>query len=162
MLVQKLIGPWCQQCWLPYWLGEFLTNQIQNSSNTITGYDGPWGFQRVEASRFLDNRHIKVVSFPAIRTGRIYPQEIFLVLISVRSWVNPRTTVRPEGLRQWKMPVTPSGIEPATFRLVAQCLKQLCHHVTRQNSSTIPNTYNMTGHVYTQEILHILSWSLQP
>jgi hypothetical protein len=27
--------------------------------------------------------------------------------------------VRPEGLCQWKI-LTPSGIEPATFRLVAQ------------------------------------------
>jgi hypothetical protein len=27
--------------------------------------------------------------------------------------------VRPEGLCQWKLPVTPLGIEPATFRLVA-------------------------------------------
>jgi hypothetical protein len=30
-------------------------------------------FQEVEAPRFLDNRHIKVVRLSALRTGRLYP-----------------------------------------------------------------------------------------
>ena len=47
-------------------------------SNPITGLDRPRGFQEVEAPRFQDSRHMKVVRLSAL------PQEIFLVLISVR------------------------------------------------------------------------------
>jgi hypothetical protein len=37
-----------------------------------TGLGRPLGLQVVEAPRFLDNRHMKVVRLSALRTGRLY------------------------------------------------------------------------------------------
>jgi hypothetical protein len=53
------------------------------------------------------------------------PPGRFLVLISIRGWVDPRTIVRLEGLGQLINPMTSSGIEPATSRLLSYCLKYI-------------------------------------
>ena len=77
------------------------------------------GLQEAEAPRILRQS--------AHEGGR------FLILISVRCWVDPRAIVRPEGLSQWKISKTPSGIEPTIFRLAAQCLNQLRYRVVIEN-----------------------------
>ena len=90
--------------------------------------DMPGVAQRVPGRLdFHDIRHMKVVRLSASHTGRLYPQEIFLVLIFIRGWVDPRAMVRSEGSISLKNPVTPPGIDPGTVRLV---VKRLNHYAT--------------------------------
>ena len=86
----------------------------------------PWAGTECSGG-FKDNRHMKVVRLSALRTGRLYHQEISLVPISVIGCVDLMAIVWREGSRQWKIPVAPpSEIEPATFLVLEQCLNQLC------------------------------------
>jgi hypothetical protein len=75
-----------------------------------------------------------VVRLSTSPTGLIYLQEIHLVLISVRGWVNPRAIVQSEGFMSMKNSMTPADIKSRSLintpteyfiRLLQSCPKLL-------------------------------------
>jgi len=113
----------------------------------ITSLDRPLRSRTLRLPEFLDIWHTKVVGLSAHRTGHLYPKEMSLVLISVRSWVEPRALVM-EGLSQQKIPFAPLGIETMSFRPVAQTLNQVFQHIhthtlARARSRTRAATWNL-------------------
>ena len=77
---------------------------------------GNWGSQ---ISRQSVHEGGKVVS-PTHRPP-LPPRKYSWYSFLLEAESTPGAIVRLEGLCQWKIPMTSSGIKPATFRLVAQC-----------------------------------------
>jgi hypothetical protein len=81
----------------------------------VTDLGGPKGCVTSRLQYLIDNRFtgdgdvVSITRRPPFPTGR------FLVLISVRGWVNSRAIVRLEELGQLRNAMISSGIETATF-----------------------------------------------
>ena len=84
---------------------------------------GGWGSQISRQSAHEGGKVVSPTHRPPLPPGNI-PGTHFCYRLN-----RPQGHSAAEGLCQWKFPKTPSGIEPATFRLVAQCLNQLRHRI---------------------------------
>jgi len=101
-------------------LFDLNVSKIYGRAISVQAWTSPEFSGGVEIPRFPHSCHMRRLPLP--------PQQIFLVLISVRGWVDPWIVMRPGGLSRWQI-WTPLGIEPATFWLVTQSLNQVYHCV---------------------------------
>jgi hypothetical protein len=98
-----------------HWFEAHKSNRIlsllynAHQSNGYTGQTGSYGSRRLRHPDFQSAHEGGKVVSPTYQL-LFTPQKVFLVLISATDWVEPRVIVQPEGLSQWKIPVTPSGI----------------------------------------------------
>ena len=116
------------QCWTePYKSRPDTLHCMIDKGNEIPvqAWTGPEGSRNWGSRISRHSAHVGLTHRPPLTPT----QEVTLVLISFRGWVDPRTIVWLEGLTQWKISMTPSGMEPMTYRPVMQCIKQLHHCV---------------------------------
>ena len=110
------------------------------SAQAWTSPEGLWNL-RLSDFKTIDTWRFQVCEpyAPAAFTTK----KIFPVPISVRSWVEPGAIVQREGLRQWKIPVTPPAMDPATFHFVAQCATSFPAFY-----SILPNCFSFSSTVF--------------
>jgi len=90
--------------------------------------------RKLRLPEFADNRHMEVIRLSALSTGRLYLQEILLVLISVSDLFDPRDTLRLEDVGKWKIAMITSGMEPAN----------LLHSASTKCTTACPAVYKIT------------------
>jgi hypothetical protein len=106
-------------------INNLIVSKSKGKGFPLQAWSGSWGSRRLRLLDLLDFRHMKVVRSSPLRIGRLYPQEF-----SWYSFLEAESTpghMVPSVASEKKSPATPPGIDPETFRLVAQCLN---HYAT--------------------------------
>jgi hypothetical protein len=123
---------------------------------------GPEGSSKLRFPDFVTTAH-DGGRLSALRTGRLYPQEMLLVLISVRGWIG-------RILCQWKITMTPAGIEPAQHNTLTTVLSRYpvllynlrIRHLVVMNEQTNASSITtiVSGNIFTvQNTLHVSPFS---
>ena len=93
---------------------------LQSKEIPVQVWTGPEGSRRLTLPEFWVILYIKVARLSAVHTGCLHPPKRY-------PWysfpLRAKSIRKEEGLSPWK-------IEPATFRLVSQCVTQLRHRVS--------------------------------
>jgi len=76
--------------------GFLLQDICKGKAVPLQAWTGPEGSRKLRLPDFVTAAQ-NGGRLSDLRTGRLYPQEMLLVLISVRGRVNPTTIVRSEG-----------------------------------------------------------------
>ena len=121
---------------LHFWCGAASRHRRKESSSKgkaipLQTSTGPEGSRKLRLPDFKTIGTWRWQGCQTYEPAAFTPQEIFLVLISVRGSVEPRAILRPEGLYQRKIPM----------KLVAQCHNQQRHRVPPESSSSNADLY---------------------
>jgi hypothetical protein len=100
---------------------SLMVKESRNRPGVAQRFPGGLGFQISWHSARESGEVVSLTHRPHLPPG------MFLVLSFTRGWVDPKAMVRSEGNMSLKNPVTPTGIDAGTVRLVAQ---RLNHYAT--------------------------------
>ena len=98
---------------------------FQGKAIQLQAWTGPQNSRTLRISEFLENRQVKVVRLSALCTSRLYPATHIPGTHFSQRLSRPNDHIVNGMIKS----ITPTGIEPTNFRLVAKCLNQKSYPV---------------------------------